>query len=60
MPHVENPALDAGLVFYVQNSSAEKKISEGVGMDLNYRPPALQAGFAMFFADPAFFSCPDW
>lgn len=46
--------------FYVQNSSAEKKISEGVGMDLNYRPPALQAGFAMFFADPAFFSCPDW
>ena len=24
-------------------------------MDLNYRPPALQAGFAMFFADPAFF-----
>ena len=26
-------------------------------MDLNYRPPALQAGFAMFFADPAFFSC---
>jgi len=23
-------------------------------MDLNYRPPALQAGFAMFFADPAF------
>ena len=46
--------------FYVQNLSAEKKISEGVGMDLNYRPPALQAGFAMFFADPAFFSCPDW
>ena len=45
--------------FYVQNSSAEKKISEGVGMDLNYRPPALQAGFAMFFADPAFFCGPD-
>lgn len=35
--------------FYAQIASAEKKISMGVGMDLNYRPPEFEAGFAVSY-----------
>ena len=45
--------------FYVQKSSAEKKISRGVGMDLNYRPLELEAGFAVSYRRSRLFCFPD-
>ena len=36
--------------FYAQKYSADKKISEGVGMDLNYRPPGSLGGICDFIS----------
>ena len=43
--------------FHVIFFSGNKKIFKHCGRDLNYRSSVLQAGFAIYFADPAFFVC---
>ena len=41
-------------VFSRRFSSENKKIFKHCGRDLNYRSSVFQAGFALYFADPAF------